>query len=189
MAPQQLDSARTAYSVSSSRLDAARKQAEAQQAAVALAQAAQRSGGDAAQHPAGSARAAARPPRRRREKADVRLGYTEIRAPSAGIVDVRAARVGEFVTAGQPIVTLVNPDSLWVRADVEETYIDRTSASATRSPMRLPSGDAPARAPSSTAPSMPASPPSATSAAPSATSGRSRSGCAWTTPTGGSPSG
>ena len=27
--------------------------------------------------------------------------------------------------AGQAIVTLINPDDLWVRADVEETYIDR----------------------------------------------------------------
>ncbi|MEJ2022851.1 MAG: MerR family transcriptional regulator, partial [Maritimibacter sp.] len=28
------------------------------------------------------------------------------------------------VNPGQPIVTLINPDDLWVRADVEETYID-----------------------------------------------------------------
>ena len=58
-------------------------------------------------------------------KADVRLAYTEIHAPIDGIVDVRAARVGEVVNPGQPIVTLINPDDLWVRADVEETYIDR----------------------------------------------------------------
>ena len=51
--------------------------------------------------------------------------YTEIQAPIDGIVDVRAARVGEVVNPGQPIVTLINPDDLWVRADVEETYIDR----------------------------------------------------------------
>ena len=62
-----------------------------------------------------------------RAKADVRLAYTEMHAPIDGIVDVRAARTGEFVTAGQPVITLVNPDDLWVRADVEETYIDRVS--------------------------------------------------------------
>ena len=55
----------------------------------------------------------------------MRLAYTEVRAPIAGIVDVRAARPGEVVAAGQPIVTLVDPDDLWVRADVEESYIDR----------------------------------------------------------------
>ena len=60
-----------------------------------------------------------------RDKADVRLAYSEIRAPIDGIVDVRAARAGEVVSAGQPVVTLINPDDLWVRADVEESYIDR----------------------------------------------------------------
>jgi HlyD family secretion protein len=55
----------------------------------------------------------------------VRLAYTEIHAPIDGIVDVRAALPGEVVTPGQAIVTLVNQDDLWVRVDVEETYIDR----------------------------------------------------------------
>jgi multidrug resistance efflux pump len=57
----------------------------------------------------------------------------------AGIVDVRAARAGEYVNAGQPVVTLINPDSLWVRADVEETYIDRVRL-GDHLTVRLPSG-------------------------------------------------
>lgn len=73
-------------------------------------------------------------------KADVRLGYTEVRAPVTGVVDVRAARLGEVVAAGQPIVTLVDPDDLWVRADVEETYIDRVRV-GDRMTVRLPSGE------------------------------------------------
>ncbi len=139
VAPQQLDSARTAYSVITSRVEASTRQVEAQHAAVALARAAQdqvamkRSTLQAARD---QQRAAAA----QTEKADVRLAYTEIRAPMAGVVDVRAARVGEFVNAGQPIVTLVNPDSLWVRADVEETYIDRVRLGDTLT-VRLPSGD------------------------------------------------
>src|SRR6266540_554868 len=60
-----------------------------------------------------------------RTQDDVRLRYTELRAPIDGIVDVRAARVGEVVNPGQPVVTLINPDDLWVRIDVEETYIVR----------------------------------------------------------------
>jgi multidrug resistance efflux pump len=75
-----------------------------------------------------------------RTKAEVRLGYAEVRAPLAGIVDVRAVRVGEVVTPGQPIVTLINPDDLWVRADVEETYIDRIRI-GDKMTIRLPSGD------------------------------------------------
>ncbi len=52
---------------------------------------------------------------------------------------MRAARPGEVVNAGQPIVTLINPDDLWVRADVEETYIDR-DAHGDHMKVRLPSG-------------------------------------------------
>jgi len=70
----------------------------------------------------------------------VRLGYTELRAPIDGIVDVRAARVGEVVTPGQPIVTLINPDDLWVRANIEETYIDRVRV-GDKLKVRLPSGE------------------------------------------------
>ena len=36
-----------------------------------------------------------------------------------------AARQGEVVNPGQPVLTIINPDDLWVRADVEESYIDR----------------------------------------------------------------
>jgi HlyD family secretion protein len=75
-----------------------------------------------------------------RAKADVRLRYTEIHAPIDGVVDVVAARVGEVVTPGQPIVTLINPDDLWVRVDVEESYIDRIRI-GDRLTVRLPSGD------------------------------------------------
>ena len=75
-----------------------------------------------------------------RQQAGVRLGYTELRAPMDGIVDVRAARIGEVVTAGQPVVTLINPDDLWVRANVEETYIDRVRV-GDKLKVRLPSGD------------------------------------------------
>ena len=70
-------------------------------------------------------------------KAGVRLRYTEIHAPIDGIVDVRAARVGEVVSPGQPIVTLINPDDLWVRADVEESYIDSVHLGEDGSPLRL----------------------------------------------------
>jgi len=74
-----------------------------------------------------------------RAKADVRLAYTEIHAPIDGIVDVRAVRPGEIVSPGQPVVTLINPDDLWVRADVEETYIDRVRL-GDKLTVRLPSG-------------------------------------------------
>jgi len=67
------------------------------------------------------------------------LDYTQIRAPSDGIVDVRAALEGEVVNPGQGIVTLIDPGQLWVRADVEETYIDSFKL-GDKLPVRLPSG-------------------------------------------------
>jgi HlyD family secretion protein len=73
------------------------------------------------------------------KKSEVQLGYTKIVAPISGIVDTRDALQGEVVNIGQPIVTLINPDDLWVRADVEETYIDRIKIGQTMK-VKLPSG-------------------------------------------------
>jgi len=73
------------------------------------------------------------------DKAGVQLGYTEIYAPINGVVDTRAALQGEVVNPGQGIVTLINPDNLWVCADVEETYIDRIRLDD-KLTVRLPSG-------------------------------------------------
>ena len=67
------------------------------------------------------------------------MGYTKIFAPVAGVVDTRAALQGEVVNPGQAIVTLIDQDDLWVRADVEETYIDRIRL-GDRLQVRLPSG-------------------------------------------------
>jgi len=73
------------------------------------------------------------------DKAEVQLGYTKIVAPINATIDTRAALQGEVVNIGQPIVTLINPDNLWVRADVEESYIDRIHL-GDRLQVKLPSG-------------------------------------------------
>jgi RND family efflux transporter MFP subunit len=74
-----------------------------------------------------------------KDKATVQLEYTNILAPLDGIVDTRVALQGEVVNVGQPIVTLIDQDDLWVRADVEETYIDRIKLGDTLQ-VKLPSG-------------------------------------------------
>ena len=138
VSPQELDAARTALTASQAKLDALRKQIEAQRATVALARSnaeqisVRRSQVQTSEHMKQAASAQS-------TKAGVRLRYTEIHAPIDGVVDVRAARVGEVVSPGQPIVTLINPDDLWVRADVEESYIDRVRLGDTVT-VRLPSG-------------------------------------------------
>jgi HlyD family secretion protein len=58
------------------------------------------------------------------KQAEVRLGYTKIYAPVTGTVSVRAARQGEVLTAGQPIVTIVDFGDTWVRAAIPETESD-----------------------------------------------------------------
>ncbi len=135
---EQFDQARTAYSAAKARVESLNKQVDAARSAVALARAnaeqiAMRRSQLLANQQQQAAAAA------QRTKADVRLAYTEIHAPIDGIVDVRAVRQGEVVTPGQPLVTLINPDDLWVRVDVEETYIDRIKV-GDKMTIRLPSG-------------------------------------------------
>jgi HlyD family secretion protein len=59
-----------------------------------------------------------------KNQAAVRLGYTNVYAPVSGTVSVRAARQGEVVNIGAPIVTIVDLSDTWVRAAVPETYAD-----------------------------------------------------------------
>jgi multidrug resistance efflux pump len=137
-AMEQYDQARTAYAAARARVAALARQVDAQRSAVALARAnaeqvaVRRSELETNQRQQEAADA-------QRARADVRLAYTELHAPIDGIVNVLAARSGEFVEAGQPVLTLVNPDDLWVRADVEETYIPRIHI-GDKLTVRLPSG-------------------------------------------------
>jgi HlyD family secretion protein len=71
---------------------------------------------------------------------ETQLGYTKIYAPIDGIVSVRVAKQGEVVAQGSPIVVIVDVDHLWVRADVEESYIDAVRFGQTLH-VRLPSGN------------------------------------------------
>jgi multidrug resistance efflux pump len=137
-AAQELDQARTGFQAAQAKVEAFRKQGDALRAAIALARAnaeqvsVRRSQVQANEHAQAAAAA-------QQTKADVRLAYAEVKAPIDGVVDVRAARLGEVVNVGQAVVTLINPDDLWVRADVEETYIDRVRI-GDHMKVRLPSG-------------------------------------------------
>jgi len=98
------DQARTTYEGAKAHAQSLRKQVQAAEAAVALARAngeqvaAKRAMLEGTKHQLAAAGA-------QKEKAQVRLGYTEIYAPIAGIVDVRAALEGEVVNPAQAIIT------------------------------------------------------------------------------------
>ncbi len=136
---QAYDQARTAYDAARAHANALEKQADAARAGLALARAnaeqvaVRENQLRASQQQLAAAKA-------QQQKADIRLGYTELHAPIGGIVDVISARAGEVVNPGQAVVTLVNPDDLWVRADIPETYIDRIRI-GDRLTVTLPGGE------------------------------------------------
>jgi len=72
-------------------------------------------------------------------EAQTRLEYTRVVAPITGVVSLRAARQGEVVNPGAPIVTLVDLTDTWVRAAIPETYADKISLGDTLQ-VRMPSG-------------------------------------------------
>lgn len=58
------------------------------------------------------------------EQAKVQVGYAQVLAPVSGKVNVRAARQGEVVAAGTPIVTVMDLTQTWVYAPLPETQAD-----------------------------------------------------------------
>jgi HlyD family secretion protein len=136
---QVYDQTRMAYDAQKAHIEAVRKQKDAAQAAVDLAKsnleqvASRRAALEVNKRAVAVAQAQV-------DKAKIQLGYTDIAAPVDGIVDVRAALPGEMVNPAEAIVTLINPDDLWVRIDVEETYIDRIRLGEVLR-VKLPSGD------------------------------------------------
>jgi HlyD family secretion protein len=55
----------------------------------------------------------------------VNLDYTTLKAPSAGVITVRQAELGEVVVPGSPVVTLADLDHIWLRAYIAETDLGR----------------------------------------------------------------
>ena len=55
----------------------------------------------------------------------VNLSYSVLRAPSAGVVTVRQAEIGEVVSPGSPVITLSDLDHIWLRAYIAETDLGR----------------------------------------------------------------
>jgi multidrug resistance efflux pump len=57
-------------------------------------------------------------------QAQVQLDYAQVLAPISGKVNVRAARQGEVVSPGTPIVTITDLTQTWVYAPLPETQAD-----------------------------------------------------------------
>ncbi len=138
-AAQDRDLALAAMQASDAAVKSIEDQVRAAEALVAVASA-NRKQLDVQQSDLGATRSQLQQARADKATADVRLGYTKVYAPLDGIVSVRAARQGEVLQVGQPIVTVLDVDHLWVQADVEESYIDRVGLNQ-RIKIQLPSGN------------------------------------------------
>jgi HlyD family secretion protein len=136
---QERDTSEQTYLGSQANVKSLQDQVRSAEAQVAVAKA-NRQQVDVQQADVAATRAQLQQAISQKNQAQTQLGYTKIYSPAEGIVSVRAARQGETVQAGGPIVTVVDIDHLWVQADVEETYIDQITFGQ-KLQVELPSGN------------------------------------------------
>jgi HlyD family secretion protein len=74
------------------------------------------------------------------DQAKVELGYSEVYAPVDGKVNVLAARQGEVLAAGSPIVTIMDLSQTWIYAPLPETQEDSVKVGDSLRVV-MPSGD------------------------------------------------
>jgi HlyD family secretion protein len=55
----------------------------------------------------------------------INASYTTLRAPSAGIVTIRQAELGEVIAPGSPVVSVADLDHIWLRSYIAETDLGR----------------------------------------------------------------
>ena len=139
LSPQELERATTALHVQEQVVNAAHESLRAAEADVQRAEAgelavrAARGGVAASQARLQGARADS-------VAASMRLGYTELRAPASGIVQVLTARRGELVGPGTPVAVIVVPDQLWVRVAAPESDAGAVAVGDSLE-VRFPSGE------------------------------------------------
>lgn len=102
---QQLDAAEAAAAATAAQLKAAREQVLAATAAL--------QGADAK---VAAARA-------QRDQSDLNVAWTRVTAPLAGVVSRKGVEVGQLVSTGQPLMSVVPLDDVWVVANLKETEI------------------------------------------------------------------
>jgi membrane fusion protein, multidrug efflux system len=102
---QQLDGAEATATATQAQLQAALEQVVAASAGVR-----------GAESRVAAARAA-------RDQAELQLSYTLVAAPDSGVVTKKAVEVGQYVQAGQPLMSVVPLHDVWVVANLKETAV------------------------------------------------------------------
>ena len=116
---QQLDAAEAAARAANAQLVAAERNASAAGEQVTAATAAL----TGAEARVAAARAV-------RDQAALQLSYTIITAPVAGVVSKKSVELGQLVQAGQPLMSVVPLDDVWVVANLKETQIEDVAPGA-----------------------------------------------------------
>jgi membrane fusion protein (multidrug efflux system) len=62
------------------------------------------------------------------DQAKLNLSYTQIVAPEAGIITRKSVEIGQNVSVGQNMMTLVSLDDIWVTSNFKETQLDHMRA-------------------------------------------------------------
>jgi membrane fusion protein (multidrug efflux system) len=73
---------------------------------------------------AGAAEARLRQARANLAQAKLNLSYTTVTAPADGIVSKKSVQPGQIVAAGQPLLSLVPFEEIWVTANFKETQLN-----------------------------------------------------------------
>jgi membrane fusion protein, multidrug efflux system len=64
------------------------------------------------------------------EQQKLKLTYGKVYAPSSGRIGKKTIEAGQFVQAGQPLMTIVQDNSFWVIANFKETQVGRLKIGA-----------------------------------------------------------
>ncbi len=59
------------------------------------------------------------------QQAELNLQYTTLRAPMKGIVSRKGVEVGQVVQPGQPLMTVIPLEEVWVTANFKETQLEK----------------------------------------------------------------
>jgi membrane fusion protein (multidrug efflux system) len=62
------------------------------------------------------------------DQAKLNLSYTKIVASEAGIITRKSVEIGQNVSVGQNMMTLVSLDDIWVTSNFKETQLDHMRA-------------------------------------------------------------
>ena len=126
-AKAQVQEAQTGIGVAQSQVSAARAGATQATAQLASAQTAPQQVA-AQQARAASADAKVQQQRAAVQQAELNVQYATIKAPMKGIVSKKGVEVGQVVQAGQPLMTVIPLEDVWVTANFKETQLKSMKA-------------------------------------------------------------